>query len=208
MIKALFLIFIPVPTWEQIAAFQRKTSTVLLTYLLPMLLISTVAECYGLVHWGKPRGDVNRVSTFTVSEAVVYGAGRILLSIAIVVIMAKMIKALGETFHGRHSFHQVFMLASYGLSPLFLLRVLNIFPAVSIWATWAVGAILCAVILYHGLPVVMRPDPSHAFGLYLMTVLLLFFVTGLTCFLTFWYVRGHFAKLDDLVSQIASHLPF
>lgn len=208
MIKALFLIFIPVPTWEQIAAFQRKTSTILLTYLLPMLIISTTAECFGLVHWGKPRGDVNRMTPFSVSEAVVYGFGRILISIVIVAIMAKLIKALGETFHGRHSFHQVFMLAAYGMSPLFLLRVLNIFPAVSLWATWAIGVILCMVILYHGLPIILRPDPPHAFGLYLMSSLLLIFVTGLTCFLTVWYVRGHFAKLDDLVSQIASHLPF
>ncbi len=208
MIKALLLIFIPVPTWEQIAAFQRKTSTVLVTYLLPLLLLSTAAECFGLVHWGKPRGEVGRLIPVTFSEAVVYGVGRILFSIAIVFIMAKMIKSLGETFHGRHSFHQVFKLAAYGMSPLFLLRVLNIFPAVSPWATWAVGLLLCIVILYHGLPIIMQPDPPHAFGLYFMTSLLLTFVTGLTCFLTVWYVRGRFGKLDELISMIASYLPF
>ncbi|MBC8095446.1 MAG: YIP1 family protein [Akkermansiaceae bacterium] len=208
MIKALLLIFIPIHTWEQIAAFQRKTTTVLVTYLLPLLILSTAAECFGMVYWGKPRGGVSRLTTFSISEAVVYGIGRILLSLIVVLIMAKLIKALGETFHGRHSFDQVFKLAAYGMSPLFLLRVLNIFPAVSHWATWAVGLILCFVILYHGLPVIMQPDPPHAFGLYFMTCLLMTFVTGLTCFLTVWYLNGRFGKLDELVSKLASYLPF
>lgn len=208
MIKALLLIFIPIHTWEQIAAFQRRTSTIFLFYLMPLLLLSTGAECFGLVHWGKPRGAVARITPFPLSQAVVYGVGRILLSLVIVLVMAKLIKALGETFHGRHSFNQVFTVATYGLSPLFLMRIFNMFPAVSPWATWAVGAILCVMILYYGLPIIMKPDPPHAFGLYFMTSLFLIIVTGLTCFLTYWYMRGRFVKLDEFISAVAAHLPF
>lgn len=208
MIKALLLIFLPQPTWEQIASFQRKVSSVLLTYLLPTLLITTAVECYGLVHFGKPRGEVSRVMPFPVSHAVVFGIGRILTTLLVVWIVAKLIKSLGETFHGRHSMHQVFTVAAYGLSPLFLLRVLNFFPAVSPWATWAVGVILSIAVLYHGIPIIMKPDPPHAFGLYLMSCLLLTFVTGLACFLTTWYVRGKFVRLDEAVAKLASYLPF
>jgi hypothetical protein len=208
MIKALLLIFLPRHTWEQIAAVQRKVSVVFLTYLLPLLLLSTLAECYGLVHWGKPRGAAGHLTTFPLSQAVVFGAGRILMSIIIVLVVAKMMKSLGETFHGRHSIHQVFLLAAYGMSPLFLLRVLNLFPAVSPWATWVVGVILAIMALYHGLPIIMKPDPSHAFGLYFMSCLLMTIVTGLDCFLTAWYLGGKFTKLDELISSLASYLPF
>jgi hypothetical protein len=208
MIKALLLIFIPIHTWEQIAAFQRRTASVFLGYLLPLLLLSTTAECFGLVHWGKPRGDVGRLTPFPLSHAVLYGLGRIILSIIIVVVLAKLMKSLGDTFHGRHSFHQAFTLAAYGLGPMFTLRVLNLFPAVSPWVTWTLGVILCTMVLYHGLPIIMKPDPSHAFGLYFMSVLLMAIVTGLACFLTVWYVRGKFGKLDELISYLASYLPF
>lgn len=208
MIKALLLIFLPIPTWEQIAAFPRKAMTVFATYLMPMLLLSTLAECFGLVRWGKMRGEIPHLTQFPLSQAVVYGLGRILLSIIVVLIIAKLIKALGETFHGRHSYDQVFTLAAYSLSPLFLLRMLNAFPGLSPWVTWVVGIALSMAVLYHGIPIIMKPDPPHAFGLYLMSALFMFIVTGLTCFLTVWYLRGKFQKLDELISSIASHLPF
>jgi hypothetical protein len=63
-------------------------------------------------------------------------------------------------------------------------------------------------VLYLGLPIVMKPDPPHAFGLFFMTCLLLILVTGLTCFLTVWYVHGRFTKLDAAVERIAGFLPF
>ncbi|HYG24535.1 MAG TPA: Yip1 family protein [Verrucomicrobiae bacterium] len=202
MIKALLLIFLPQPTWEHIAGVQRKAFVLFLTYLLPLLLITTFAECYGLVHWGKPRGQVEHVTRFTVAQATVFGVGRILSSIAIVLILAKLIKALGETFHGRHSIHQVFTLAAYSLSPLFVVRIFNMFPGVSPWLTWVIGLVLSLAVLYHGLPVIMKPDPPHAFGLYLMSSLMLTIVTGLICFLTVWYLRGKFVKLDDAISNL------
>jgi hypothetical protein len=208
MIKALMLIFLPIPTWEQTAAIQRKISFLFFIHLFPLLLLSAAAESYGLVHWGKPRGEIPHLARFPVSHAVIFGVGRVLLSLVIVLIMVKLIKALGETFHGRHSFQQVFTVTAYGLSPLFLVQALNIFPAISPWLTWAVGIALSAAVLYSGLPIIMKPDPPHALGLYLMSCLLLTLVTGLVCFVVSWYLQGKLVKLDQLVSSLAAHLPF
>ena len=58
---------------------------------------------------------------------------QLIASLTVVWIGAKLIKALGDTFHGRHSFDQTFTVTAYGLSPLFLLRLLNSFPSVSPW---------------------------------------------------------------------------
>lgn len=208
MIKALFLIFLPVPTWEQILALQRKPAVVFALHLLPLLLLVAVAEGFGLVTWGTARGNVSQLTRFTVSQAVVFETGRVLLNLVIVFSMVKMIKALGETFHGRHSFQQVFTVTAYGLSPLFLLQIFNAFPSISPWMTWSVGLALCMAVLYHGLPIIMKPDPPHAFGLYFMTILLLLITSGLVCFLTAWYLKGKFVKLDQIIAEIASRLPF
>jgi hypothetical protein len=100
---------------------------------------------------------------------------------------------------------------AYGLAPVFALRVLDAFPAISSWAywiTWVVGIVLCISILYHGIPRVMLPDPPHAFGLYLTSGILLAIVSGLIRFLTFWYLEGRFTKLDALIAKVIEHVPF
>ncbi len=202
MIKAFLLIFDPLPTWEQIAVAQRRWILILAGHLLPVLLLGGSAEGYGLVHWGKPRGSISHVQPMSLSQALVFETAQLILSLFVVFLGARLIKSLGETFHGRHTFLQSFTVAAYGLSPLFSLRVLNAFPALSPWVTWGIGIVLSAAVLYNGLPRIMQPDPPHAFGLYLMSVLLLLMITGLACFLTTWYLQGKFPGLDAIVSRL------
>jgi hypothetical protein len=54
----------------------------------------------------------------------------------------------------------------------------------------------------------MEPDPSHAFGLFFMSALLLVLVSGMVRFVTAAFLEGKFAKLQVLVSDIAARLPF
>jgi hypothetical protein len=201
MIKALLLIFSSAATWQRISETPRKWGVVLFVYLLPMLLLVSAAEGYGLTQWGKLRGELTKLTQFSIPQAEVYEAAQLILSLAIVFIAAGLIKSFGETFHGRHNFSQTFTVAAYGLSPVFLLRLLNAFPAVSPWASWGIGITLTISILYSGIPLVMRPDPPHALGLYLMTSMFLFMITGLTSFFSDWYLKGKFPKLDVLVSH-------
>jgi hypothetical protein len=208
MIRALLLILVPVPTWEHIAAAQRRWGVILLLYLLPLLLLTSAVEGYGLVSWGKPRGRIAQHVTFSVSHAVLYEILVILIFLGVVFVMARLIKALGETFHGRHSFRQAFTVASYGLGPLLLIRLFDVIPNASPWVTWGSGLFLASATLYYGLPVVMRPDPPHALGLYLMTILLLTLVTGLARFITAWYLQGKLTKLEAAISHLSAQLPF
>ncbi len=208
MIKALLLIFGPTATWDGIARARRGLVFVLGIYLLPMLLLVAAAGGYGLVHWGKWQGVVGRLKKFPVGEAVIVETIQFLLSLAVIFIGAKMLKSIGETFHGRHSYAQALKTVVYGLSPLFLLRLLDAFSWVNPWVSWSIGIILSVAVLYHGVPRMMEPDPSHAFGLYLMSALLLILVTGLVRFATAAYLQGKFSKLEGLVSDLAGRLPF
>ena len=196
MIKALLLILDPIRTWERIVVARRRWQLILLLYFIPFLAVVTVAEGYGIKRWGKPRGEFARIQPVSPTQIVTYETAQVLLSLFIIFLMARLIKSLGETFHGRHTFGQTFTVAVYGVSPILLLRLLDAFPSVSPWLTWGVGVILAAVTLYHGLPRVMQPDPPHAFGLYLMSTLLLAIVTGLVRFVTAWYLQGRFTRLD------------
>src|SRR6266567_7911780 len=208
MIKALLLIFEPIATWEGIFRARRAMVSILAVYLTPMLLLTCIAEAYGLTRWGKTQGEVAHTRIFSVKEAVVFETGQFVLYLAIFFIGAKLIKSIGETFHGRHTYNQSFTAVAYGLSPLLLFRLLDALPGMSPWVTWPIGIILSIGVLYQGIPRMMEPDPPHAFGLYLMSAVLLCLITGLERFVTAWYLQGKFVKLDSVISNLAARLPF
>lgn len=211
MIKAFLLVVDPAATWDRIVLAKRNWVVVWLVYLLPLWLIGGAAEAYGLVHWGKPHGIVSLVRTFPRSTALVFEIIQLLLFCVVVLAGSKIVKALGETFHGRNNFNQAFTVVAYGLSPVFVMHIFDAFPSVSKWVYWGVwgaGIALSMSILYMGIPKVMLPDPPHALGLYLTTVMLLAMVSGLARFFTFCYLDGKFGRLDSFMQTITAHLPF
>jgi len=202
MIKALLLIFEPVATWERIARARRSIGFILGCYLIPFLILTCAGEGYGLAHWGRERGEVRRLDKFSVGETLVFEGAQLVLSLVVVFAAAKMTKSVGETFHGRSTYHQAFTAVAYGLAPLYLLRLLDIFPRMSPWASWGIGIALSVAVLYHGLPRLMTPDPAHALGMFFISALLLILLTGLMRFLTFWYLEGHFSDLENYILHL------
>src|ERR1043166_1602938 len=211
MIKALLLIFDPAATWEGIMRTRRSLVFILFVYLVPFLAFVFTVEGYGLVHVGKTRGLGSRAHFFTTNEAVIIEATQFLVSIGLVFLGAKLVKSIGETFHGRHTLTQAFAAVAYGLGPLFLIRLGDAFSSDPLWIPWvtfSIGMLFCIGVLYHGVPRMMEPDPSHAFGLFLMSSLLLLLITGLFRFVTSWYLQGKFTALEASVSDLAARLPF
>jgi hypothetical protein len=208
MIKALLLVFEPVATWEGIFLARRSLGFILAIYLLPLLVVTSAAEGFGLVHWGKRQGELGHLNHFPLREAVVVEAAQILLSLGVVLGGAGLVKSIGETFHGRHTYTQAFTAVAYSMGPFFLLRLLDAFPGLSPWVAWGIGICLTVAALYQGVPRMMAPDPPHAFGLYLMSALLLVLISGLVRFATASYLQGKFPALQSLISDLATRLPF
>ncbi len=209
MIKALFLIFQTGAAWERVEKAHRSAASVLVFYLLPMLLLVAFVDGYGLVKWGELQAGLgHHLRKFPVNQVFVYEAARLLLMLLIVAVCSVLIKILGENFHGHYTCQQTFTLVAYGLSPLFLLRLLDVAPEVVSWATWAIGIGLSIKILHQGIWYVMQPAPPNAFALYLMSSLLLITTTGLARFVTAWYLAGRFQSADNFISHLAGYLPF
>ena len=209
MIKALLLIFAPASAWERVFRAQRSPWFVLGAFLIPLLVLSAAGEAFGLVHWGKWQNTVVREPrTFAPAEAAVFEVFQIVLTMAIILVNAGLLKSTGGTFHARHTLSQAFTTIAYGLSPLFLCRLLNASSDVPPWLSWAVGVVLSMMVLYHGVPRIMQPDPAHAFGLYVITCLLVLFTTGLLEMITACYLLGKFPKLSTFIASLAARLPF
>lgn len=196
MIKALLLVFEPAATWERIALTRRGTAFLLFVYLLPMLLIATVVEGYGLMRWGEWQRDLGQQKLFSLRAAALFESAQLLLLFFVVLVCAKTVKSLGDTFHGRHTFTQALTVVVYSLSPWFTLRLLDALP-ISPWIPWAVGLLFSVAILYHGVPRVMEPDPSHAFGLYLSSAMMLVLTTAILRLATVSYLEGKFPQLNQ-----------
>jgi len=208
VIKAIFLIFQPGAAWERVVQAQRSLNFLLMLYLFPMMLIAAVAEGFGLVEWGKTHADIHRVHKFTAGEALIYELVCSLLTLLAILVCAWLIKILGTTFHRRHTYKETCTLVVYGLSPMFVLRLVDAFPAINPWITWGIGIALSIKVLYQGILLVLQPDMPSAFGLFVMCSLLAVTLTGLVRFLTAWYLAGHIPAGENFISQLAAKLPF
>jgi hypothetical protein len=205
MIKALLLIFEGGTAWDRVVLARRGFLFVFLVHLLPMLLIVAVVEGFGLTHWGKWRPAFKDYNVFTLKHTIGYEAAQTVFTLLAVLASARMVEIMGKTFHGRNNYTQGFTAVVFGLSPMFLFRLLDIAPTMNPYASWLLGICISIWILYQGLPRVMMPDPTHAFGLYLSTALVLFLATGMVRVLTALYLTGNVAVQH---SYLGRKLPF
>lgn len=194
MIKAIMLIFEPVLTWDRIAQAQRSFQFVLMFFLVPTILLSVGGEMAGIFYLGRPH-ELGESVKLPMLRVAAYAAAQLVASFAVVFIGAKMVKSVAETFQNRNNYAQCFRLVAYALSPLFLVRLCDAFPFMNPWASFGIGIVLCIATLYHGIPKVLLPDPPHAFGLYVVSTLLLTGVTGLARFLTWLIIAGRIKGL-------------
>ena len=184
MIKAVLLIVHSAGAWDRIVEAKRGVATVLLIHLLPLMLLTSAGEFYGLTHWGKQRAEYGKPTIVAQPAAIRYEAAKFALGLLVVFLAAQIIKSIGQSFHSRHNFVQAFTMVAYGLSPLFLLHMVNGLPLMPAWVVWGMGMALAASALYQGVPRVMQPDPPQTFGLYLMTLVTLTGLTALAQFLS------------------------
>jgi hypothetical protein len=184
MIKAVLLLIHSVATWDRIVEARRGMAAILFIHLLPLLLLTSAGEFYGLTHWGKQRAEYGKPTVVEPAAALRYETFKAALALAVIFLAAQIIKAVGQSFHTRHNYPQAFTVVAYSLSPLFLTQLLQGTPFMPAWVVWAVGIALTASALYQGVPRVMQPDPPQTIGLYFMSVLTLTGLTALAQFLS------------------------
>ena len=188
MITALQLIFSPFETWEKITTAQRGFFWVLCFYLLPLLLLALGVEGFLLNRWGEKEGELGYVIKVPVELAMRYGVAYLVLLLAGILISAKFMALASQSFNVRTTYAQSFTLMAYGFGPTILARVLDGIPQLNTWVCWVIGAAATVAVLYHGIGMVLRPDQTKGFGLYLMSIFIVILVSGV----------AHFAALSVL----------
>src|SRR5262252_8849919 len=142
IVEPILLTFAPIWAWERAYRAQRGFLNLLFLLVLPLLALSTVAEAFRLVHWGMLQGEFEHRKLFLLGPTVVFEVGQFLLSVIVVFAGAIMLKSVGETFHGRHTFSQAFATVAYALSPFFLVRLLDGIKDLPPWVSWGLGILV------------------------------------------------------------------
>lgn len=190
MLKVFFLIIEPGVAWEKIAQAKRGYFFILGTYLLPMIALVTVVEGWSLQQHGKWQPTFQKFKIFTDAEIKGFETVQAVLLVAMVFLSALLLHTASNNFHGRRTFHQVFTTVAYGFSPLFLCRLLDAAPMMNPAVSWGLGMGLMVWVLYQGIPRVMSPDPTHAFGQYLSAIFIVALTSGMVRLITALFLQG------------------
>jgi hypothetical protein len=190
MLKVFFLIFEPGVAWEKIAQAKRGYAFILGTYLLPTILLVTAVEGWSLHQHGKWQPTFQKFRMFTDAEIKGFEVVQAILLLAMVFLAAFILHTASNNFHGRRTFQQVFTVVAYAFSPLLWAKLLDAAPMMNPAISWALGFGLVVWVLYQGIPRVMCPDPTHAFGQYLSAIFILGLTSGLMQLITALFLLG------------------
>lgn len=208
MIKALLMLVRPVQTWDGIDRSARSIGYILLAHLLPLIIFTSIAEGYGLMHWGKMQKiETPYLKHYQLNEVIVIETAQSALLLGMVFLGAYAAKAYGGTFHRRHTYRHAFTAIAYGCAPLIAMRLGDLSSWLNPWIPWSVGMVLTIAVLYHGLPCILKPDPPHAFGLFFMTSLTLAVINAMLRLVSWFYFMGRFPALEKAVMSLAGDTP-
>src|SRR5687768_14842601 len=137
MIKALLLILDPDNTWTKIEQKPPSVVSVFFTYLLPLLLLGTAVEIWGMMKLGHDQGDiVERRVHLSQDLAIRYGAAQVALGLLTGFVGALALKKLSAGFHRRHTYAESFATFGFSFGPIFLTRMLDALPFFNTWICW------------------------------------------------------------------------
>ena len=192
MLKVFFLIFEPAVAWEKISQAKRGYVFILGTYLLPVIALACAVEGWGLMHWGKWRPHYKKIASFSDQTVLRYEMLQAALFLAVIFICSGLLHIASQNFHGKRTYLQTFTAIAYGFSPLFFLHALNIWPTLHPAIPWIIGIVMTMWVLYQGIPRVIAPDPTHAFGVYLSALFIVVLVSAIVRLLTGMFLLGEY----------------
>jgi hypothetical protein len=190
MLTVLELLFSPAKTWDAIAQKQHGVFRIFILSILPLILISCVAEAYALMTWGIRQGIMGHFSPVHQDQIIRYAEVQLGLSLILLFGGAKFIQWLAEGFNFSPKFTPVFTAFGYGLGPVFLTRIMNCVPVANSWVWWMLGAACMVFILYHGVALVIQPDQSKGFGFYILSALAIVIMSGIAQAVAVAVLRG------------------
>jgi hypothetical protein len=194
MVRALKLLFAPGKTWEAMALRQPSVFTIFVISILPLMFVTLAVEGYGLLRFGEVVGGIGKQLQLPQERVIRYEAFYGIASLLVIFAGSWLVKSIADSFGVISTFGGVFVLLGCGFMPIFLLRMADAIPQMNTWICWAIGAALSVRILYHGVALWLKPEQTKGFGLFLVSIVYTFVLSGLVHFAAVQVLQGKLLK--------------
>ena len=171
------IITTPKTEWLKIAAEPQPMSSVLGSYVVPLVLIGAVATFIGYAFIGVNYGLFKFSGTDWGIRMAVIQAVSALLG---VIVTSYVVDALAPSFSSEKNINKSMQLVAYGYTPAFVGAIFNIFPAIAI-----IGSLLSLYgiyVMYLGFTPMKNTPEDKRVSYFLVTIVViiaLYFVIGL-----------------------------
>ncbi len=182
--------------FPKIALAVPNALVVFFVELLPLLLLSLGIEFYGMTHFPEKIGEFGTASLIPQALALQYVGTQLVVFIVSLLIGTLVLRQVAIGSDTRVTWGQCFLTLCYCITPLALSRIIDAIPAMNTWVCWGIGAILTARALYHGIAVLLKPEQTKGFGLFLFAVVLISFLSALGHLMGQLVLQG---RLDSLL---------
>src|SRR5262245_6201530 len=193
----------PTSEWPVIAEEKAEAASLITGYVLPLAGAAAVAALIGRVVFGISvplLGTYREPLTTSIGGAVF----TIIVAVVGVFVLSAVINALAPTFGAQKSTEQALKVAVYSLTPAWVASLLQILPALSIFAL--LGAFYGIYLLYLGLPRLMKCPQDKAVS-YAAVVVVCCLVLGAVTLAVSGVVFGTAALGSGLLSGAATSAP-
>jgi hypothetical protein len=166
----------PRATWKEIDTEFLKSGELWGKYIIPLAALGPIASIIGMILFGKRIAFTSLTNPVPISTAVATGVAGFVLALLSVFVLSRIISLLAPGFGGQRNDVQGLKAAAYASTSAWLGGVFQVLPALSLVSL--IFSLYSLVLLYVGLPIVMKVPQDRAMG-YTAVVIIVWIVVFL-----------------------------
>jgi len=161
------IIVSPKPEWDAIGNEEPNIQQILLSYVIPLALIPTIAIIIGY-------GLIGIYGFSSIEYGLALGLVQILNAILSVFIAAFVIDALATSFGSQKNMGRAFQLVAYSMTPVWIGGIFNLVPAIG-WLGSLFG-LYSLYLLFVGISPQMKTPEDKKVGYLIVSIIVLIIV--------------------------------
>jgi hypothetical protein len=152
----------PRATWKEIDGEFTKPGELWGRYIIPLAALGAIARTIGMILFGKPVAFTSLVNKVSLTDAIVAGVVSLVVALLSVFVLSKIISVLAPGFGGQKNDVQALKAAAYSSTAAWIGSIFAVLPKLNIVINLI--ALYSIVLLYIGLPIVMKAPKDRAMG--------------------------------------------
>lgn len=166
----------PRATFKEVDGEFTKSGELWGKYIMPLAAIGPIAGTIGIILFGQRIAFTSLTNEVPISTAVIRGVGGYVLALLSVFVLSRVISLLAPGFGGQRNDVQGLKVAAYASTSAWLGGIFALIPALGL--VGLLFALYSLVLLYIGLPIIMKVSQDRAMG-YTAVVIIVWIVVFL-----------------------------